>query len=131
MIRFVPSTAAEPLSQALWELSRPPAIRAAQDTQFLFGWVDALNGSRWLMVETSFDIYVHPEAELGSIADILQPWIDGGKLPSDTNTQLAALIESKRGQRLVVYDAFPALFKNMSLEYKDMIAAGLAEPETP
>lgn len=131
MIRFVPSSAAEALSQALWGLSRPPAVRTADDTQFLFGWVVALDGSRWLVVDIDCEINVHPDAELGDIASILQPWIDGGQLPPDTNTQLAALIEAKRGQRLVVYDAFPTLFKDMSKTRQQMIDAGLAELETP
>jgi hypothetical protein len=141
MILFIPSSAAEPLSQALWCLSRPLAIRAEQDTQYLFGWVDALNGSRWLRVETDYIINVHPEAELNGIADILQPWNAAEHLPSDTNTQLAALVESKRGGKLVVYDAFPALFKLYDAEtnptgqgktYEMMIAAGLlAEPTMP
>ena len=132
MIRYIPSSAAEPLSQALWSLSRPPAMRTEQDTQYLFGWVNALDASRWLMVDTEYEISVHPEAELGGIAVILQPWIDQGHLPADTNTQLAALIESKRGQQLVVYDAFPQLFKDMSKTHEQMIAAGLlAEPNTP
>jgi hypothetical protein len=132
MIRFIPSSAAEPLSQALWSLSRPPAIRAEQDTQFLFGWVDALDGSRWLLVDTEYEINVHADAELNGIADILQPWIDAWYLPTDTNTQLAALVESKRGSRLVVYDAFPQLFKDMSKTREEMIAAGLlAVPQMP
>jgi hypothetical protein len=125
MTRYVPSSSAEPLSQALWGLSRPPSIRGEQDTQYLFGWIDALDGSRWLMVDTEYEINVHPDAELGAIADILQPWIDSGDLPIDTNTQLAAFIDSKRGQRLVVYDAFPQLFKDMAKTHEQMIAAGL------
>ena len=132
MTRYIPSSAAEPLSNALWSLSRPPAVRGPNDTQYLFGWVNALNASLWLMVDTEYEISVHAEAELGGIAAILQPWIDAGQLPADTNTQLAALIESKRGQRLTVYDAFPQFFKNMSNTHEQMIAAGLlAEPNTP
>lgn len=131
MIRYVPSSAAEPLSQALWSLSRPPALRTEQDTQYLFGWENALDASRWLVVDTEYEIIVHTEAELGGIADILQPWIDAGHLPADTNTQLAALIESKRGQQLVVYDAFPQLFKDMSKTHEQMIAAGLLAEPTP
>jgi hypothetical protein len=79
----------------------------------------------WLVVDTDFTIRVHPDAELGDIAQILQPWIDAGHLPADTNTQLAALIESKRGQRLIVYDAFPQLFKDMAKTHEQMVAAGL------
>lgn len=132
MIRYVPSSAAEPLSLALWGLSRPPALRGAQDTTHLFAWLDDLQGNRWLQVDTAYEINVHAEAVLDGIADILQPWIDAGHLPADTNTQLAALVESLRGQRLVVYDAFPQLFKDMSKTREDMIAAGLlAEPQMP
>jgi hypothetical protein len=132
MIRFVSSSAAEPLSQALWSLSRPPAIRSADDTQYLFGWVNALNQTSWLMVDTEYEINVHLDAELGEITAILQPWIERQELPTETNTQLAALIESKRGQHLVVYDAFPQFFKDMSKTYEQMIAAGLlAEPDMP
>ena len=141
MILCIPSSAAEALSNALWSLSRPPQVRGPKDTQFLFPWITALDGSRWLMVDTEYEINVHPDAELNGIADILQPWIDGGHLPEDTNTTLAALVESKRGGRLVeskrggrlvVYDAFPQLFKDMSKDHAEMIAAGLlAEPQMP
>jgi len=130
MIRFVPSSAAAPLSQALWGLSRPPHVRGENDTRYLFGWITDSKGDRWLMVPTDYRINVHAEAEMGGIADILQPWIDQGHLPADTNTNLAALVESLRGQRLVVYDAFPDLFKQMSKTHDEMIAAGLlAEPD--
>lgn len=125
MTRYVPSSAAEPLSNALWGLSRPPHVRGENDTQYLFPWITALNGSRWLVVDTDYEINVHADAELDGIADILQPWIDASELPADTNTQLAALVESLRGGRLVVYSAFPQLFKDLSKTRQEMIAAGL------
>jgi len=126
MIRFIPSSAAEPLSQALWSLSCPPTSRATSDvTQYLFGWVDALDHSRWLMVDTEYEINVHPDANLGGIADILQPLINAGNLPIDTNTQLATFIESKRGHQIIVYEALPQLFKDMSKTREQMIEAGL------
>jgi hypothetical protein len=132
MMRYVPSSAAEPLSQALWGLSRPPAVRGLNDTQYLFPWITALDGTRWLEVDTEYEINVHADAVLAGIADILQPWIHQGHLPADTNTNLAALVESLRGRRLVVYDAFPQLFKDMSKTHEEMIAAGLlADPQTP
>jgi hypothetical protein len=40
MTRYVSSSSAEPLSQALWGLSRPLALRTEQDTQYLFGWME-------------------------------------------------------------------------------------------
>lgn len=132
MIRYVPSSAAEPLSEALWGLTRPPDVRQANDTSKMFDWVDDTEGKRWLIVETTFTIPVHTEVVLDGIADILQPWIDGGHLPADTNDVLAAFVESKRGQALTVYDAFPQLFKDMSLTQEQMIAAGkIPNPELP
>ena len=132
MIRYVPSSAAPALSDALWALTRPPQVRETGDTMRMFGWVDDLQtpSKRWLVVDTTFTIPVHEEAVLDGIADILQPWIDEGYLPADTNTNLAAFVESKRGQMLTVYDAFPQLFKDMSKTTQEMIDAGwLANPE--
>jgi hypothetical protein len=137
--RYIPSSAAESLSAALLRLSDPHP--EGKMSQFLFGSVVDLHGEKWLMVDTTLSLPIHPDAELNGIADILQPWIDGGHLPEDTNTTLAALVESKRGGRLVeskrggrlvVYDAFPQLFKDMSKDHAEMIAAGLlAEPQMP
>lgn len=126
MIRFVPSSAAEILSDALWGLTRPPQYRKIGDTPKMFPWIDDLQtpSKRWLMVDTTFTIPVHAEAELDGIADVLQPWIDDGYLPADTNSVLAAFIESKRGQNLTVYDAFPQFFKDLSLTQEQMIASG-------
>ena len=129
MIRYVPSSAADALSHMLWTLADPEPTRG---TTAMFPTVRALDDSLWLQVETTFSVPVHPDAVLDGIADILQPWIDQGHLPADTNTVLAALVEELRGQRLVVYDAFPDLFKQMSKSYDDMIAEGkLAAPQTP
>ena len=134
MIRYVPTStnAAQPLTEALWSLSRPPQVRDPKDTRAMFGIITAIDGSVWLLVDTTFDIPVHADAELDGIADILQPWIDAGNLPADTNATLAAFIQSKRGQRMVPWEAFPQLFKDLSKTYAEMIAAGLlAEPAMP
>lgn len=129
MIRFVPGTQVGPLTRALWRLAVPDPETGATDQMFEV--VTALDdGSLWLMVDTTFTIRVHELAVLNGIADILQPWIDDGFLPADTNDVLAAFVESKRGQELTVYEAFPQLFKDMSLTTAQMIAAGkLANPE--
>lgn len=131
MIRYVPSSAAESLSDALWALTRPPQVRQPEDTSKMFPWVDDLQvpSKRWLMVDTTFAIRVHEQAVFDGITDILQPWIDDGYLPADTNTNLAVFVESKRGEMLTVYDAFPQLFKDMSKTTHEMIEAGwLANP---
>jgi hypothetical protein len=126
MTRYIPATAADPLSAALWKLSDPHGIGQTHD---LFGWMDDTQGQRWLIVDTTFTIAVHPDAVLNGIADIMQPWIDGGHIPADTNAVLAALVESTRGGLLTVYDAFPALFKAMSKTTEDMITLNLLPPQ--
>jgi len=128
MIRFVPGTQVETLTRALWRLAVPDPETGATDKMFEV--ITALDdGSRWLMVDTTFTIRVHEQAVLDGIVDILQPWIDDGYLPADTNTNLAVFVESKRGELLTVYDAFPQLFKDMSKTTQEMIDAGwLANP---
>lgn len=106
MIVYIPtsgSDTAKRLSEALWSLSRPPQVRLPGEvTTAMFGSITCTDSSVWLAVDTTFAIPVHAEADLDGIADVLQPWIDEGSLPSNTNTQLADLIASLRGQRLTV-----------------------------
>jgi len=128
MIRYIPtsgSNTAESLSDALWALTVPEDLRGDNATSKMFASIVCLDQSVWLEVNTEFDIPVHAQAVLNGLADILQPWIDSALLPADTNTILAAFIESKRGQRLVVYDAFPQLFKDQSKTYDELVALGL------
>ena len=131
MIRYTPSSVAETLSEALWALSRPSAVRQPGEvTTRLFVPITALDGSTWLQVVDDYEINVHPLAEFNGIAGILQPWIDAGDLPADTNLQLAALVESKRGGKLVPWEAFPQFFKEQAKTLQEMIAAGLlAQPD--
>ena len=130
MTRYIPASAASALSAALWALARPD--NSGESTQFLFATASATNGSDWLVVLDDYDIPIHPQAELGGIAAILQPFIDAKQLPADTLDNLTVLIEANRGKRLVVYDAFPQLFKDMSKTHAEMIAAGLLpEPQMP
>jgi hypothetical protein len=128
MTRYIPTSGeavASQLTNALWSLSRPPAVRGDAITQAMFPTITALNGSVWLAVDTEFDIPVHSEAELDGIADVLQPWIDDGSLPTNTNAMLAAHIEASRGGRMVPWDAFPQLFKDQSKTHEQMLEEGL------
>jgi hypothetical protein len=128
MITYIPTSGAETaqaLSDSLWGLTRPPQVRDPEDTQQLFGTTTMKDGSVWLACDTEFSIPVHAQAELDGIADILQPWIDSGALPADTNTQLAAFIEASKGGTLVVYDAFPQLFKDQSKTREELISLNL------
>jgi len=108
---YIPAPAARAMSDALWSLSRPASVRSQDDTQYLFPWVKALDDSRWLVVDTDFEINVHPLADTASIIAVLQPYEDSGALPAGTLEGLSAYVEANRGQKLVVYEAFPALFK--------------------
>ncbi len=132
MLRFIPTTntAGPQLIAALWRLSRTEP--GEQDTQGFGTLNTALDGSVWLAVDTTASVRVHATAELDGIADILQPWIDAGQLPTDTIAVLEAFVESKRGQRMIPWEAFPQLFRDISKTYAEMIAAGLlAEPAMP
>ena len=92
MTRYIPASQAEPLTRALWRLAVPNP--AEGDTDKMFEVITALDdGALWLLVDTTFTIRVHEQAVLDGIVDILQPWIDDGSLPADTNEVLAALVE--------------------------------------
>ena len=119
------------LSRALWALARPPQTRSDLDSSDMFAFITCHDGSVWLQVDTTFEIPVHPEAELDGIADVLQPWVDEGVLPSDTIPNLAAFVESKRGQRLTVWEAFPQLFKDQSKTREELVTLGLLAPQHP
>lgn len=108
---YIPAPAARVMSDALWSLSRPAAVRSPNDTQYLFPWIKALDDSRWLVVDTDFEINVHPLADAAAIIAVLQPYEDSGALPAGTLEGLSAYVEANQGQKLVVYEAFPALFK--------------------
>ncbi len=128
MIRYVPTSGlpiAQALSDALWGLTVPVHLRNPNGTQRMFGSVTMKDGSVWLAVNTEFRIKVHPDAELGGIAAVMQPWIDEGALPPSTNTDLAALVESLRGESLTPWEAFPQLFKDQSKTREELQAAGL------
>jgi hypothetical protein len=105
---YIPSAKAEELTAALWELSDPNPTRG---TTGMFPGVKERDGSMCLLVRQDYGIPVHGTAVLGRIGGILQPWIDDELLPAETNQRLSDYIISMRGQRLVVYQAFPALFK--------------------
>lgn len=128
MMLYIPTSGtntAQALSNALWGLARPVSVRGDDVTQKMFGQVTMSNASVWLQVDTEFTIPVHAEAELDGIADILQPFVDAGQLPADTNTTLAAFIESKRNSSLVVYEAFPQFFKDQAKSQSELQTLGL------
>ena len=115
MIVYIPSSAAEPLSDALWALTRPSEERGPQDTRYMFTWVQDSNNVRWLVVDTEFSIRVHEDAELGGVETILQDWVNSGHLQPSDITNLQSFIDANRGQNIVVYDAFPAYFKSLAV----------------
>jgi hypothetical protein len=135
MIRYIPSSAAESLSAALLRLSDPHP--EGKVSQFLFGSVVDLHGEKWLMVDTTLSLPIHPDALPEGylptpILLILAKYIDAGHLSQFDEDYLTDLVTANLGGRMVVYDAFPKLFKDMSKTREEMIAAGLlAEPQMP
>jgi hypothetical protein len=135
MIRYTPSSAAESLSAALLRLSDPHP--EGKVSQFLFGSVLDLHGDKWLMVDTTLSLPIHPDAlPQGYLPTpvllILAKYIDAGHLSQHDEDLLTDLVTANLGGRMVVYDAFPQLFKDMSKTREEMISAGLlAEPTMP
>jgi len=134
MNRYIPTSGqdtCEKLTSALWGLARPAHLRSEEDTQAMFGSITCIDGSVWLVADTAYTIPVHKEAELDGIAGVLQPWMDAGYLPKDTNEKLAELILSLRGQQLTVWDAFPDLFKKQAMTREELVKLGLLVDLSP
>ena len=91
----------------------------------MFGSITCTDGSVWLLVDTEFDISVHSDAELDELVDILQPWIDSGELPTNTIVTLTNYINDHRNRRMIPWEAFPQLFKDMSKTYDELVDLGL------
>lgn len=126
---YIPAPAARAMSDALWSLSRPIAVRGPSDTQYLFPWTKAINDSRWLMVDTTYEVNVHPQAVAAAIVSVLRVYEDEEALPLGTLAALALRVEALRGSRVVIYEEFPQFFKDASKTREEMIAAGLlSEP---
>ena len=128
--QYIPANEAGPMSEKLWALARPPEAASAEVTTQMFPVVQALDNSLWLAVDTDFEITVHPQAELDGIVDILQPFV-GNSLSADVLQQLADLVVSKRGQPLIVYDAFPQFFKDQGKSFAQMVEFKLLKPNAP
>ncbi len=127
MTRYVPSSVAPVLSEAMWRLSVPAL--ATRSTRYLFAWITSLDGSQWLIVDPEQVINVHAEAELGEIAEILAPWVGHGITQGDID-DLAGVVESHRGGTMAPWEFFPPMFKDLSKSHEEMIAAGLlVEPD--
>jgi len=104
---YIPGSKVLEVNAALWGLVRPPHVRAeSEGTELLFGQIQDLDKQPWLVALDDYEIQVDAEANASEIIDVLR-----GVLPDDTLAGLAALIESRRGQWLVVYQAFPPIFK--------------------
>lgn len=132
MIKYVPASAAAELSAALFALSRPPVVRVPGEvTNVMCAWFDDTQGNRWILIDDLREVRVHELAELNGIADILAPFIGHGLLQADIDG-LESLVAQSRGQRLVVYEAFPPLFKALAMTREQMIQENrLPNPTLP
>lgn len=79
------------------------------------------------MVDTACSLPIHEGAALNGIADILAPHIGHGIEQSDIDA-LDAYVIAHRGQKIVVWEAFPQFFKDQAKDYRQMVAAGLLLP---
>lgn len=124
---LVPAPEAGAVSDALWGLRRPSAVREVKDTQYLFPWFEATDGSLWMMVDSEYVFDVDENADSDPIVAKLQPYEDAGALPAGTLATLKMRVEELRGGRMVVYDEFPALFKLPTADHSEGQARTLEE----
>ena len=120
-IVYIPSSAADKLTKALWSLTD---MNPTRGTTGLFRVVEALDKSIWMMVDTEFSIPVHTQAELTAISGILQPLIDAKVLASDTLTVLQTKLDTSRGKRIRIFEAFPPEIQAAAMTEKQLIDAG-------
>lgn len=125
MRRFIPAAAGARLGEALQGLSRPLEVRMAGEvTTAMCAVRTDLKGDTWIELDDQREVYVNPQATLGEISQILQPFVDAGEVPPDTIMQLQALVDASRGTCIQIYPRFPQRFRDASLDYDQMIAAG-------
>lgn len=130
MTRYVPASRAWDLSVALLALSRPHSIRLPGEvTAAAYAVVKDLKGDSWLLLDDEREVFVHPAAELGEIAPILQPLMDAGFLPANTIDLLQGALDEHRGGRLVVWSVIPAEIKAESKTKAWMIEDERLNPE--
>jgi hypothetical protein len=128
MIYYVPTSGgsvAQDLSESLWQLTLPQSAQKKSLTVALFPSIRLKDGSFWLVVNSETEILIHPEAKLGGVAEVLNPWIFEKLLPANTLTDLEALINSSKGKKLNVWSAFPALFKAQARTKEQLISLNL------
>lgn len=104
---LTPSSRADELTAMLWELSDSDPTRG---TDSLFPVVTLKNKTTCLEVDTEAQIPILKDADLTKILNLLAPWVRHGIEQTDID-QLKELVAESGGQMLVVYQAFPALFK--------------------
>lgn len=102
-----PSSRAAELTAMLWALSDS---NPRCGTNALFPIVVLKDGTTCLEVDTEFSLPILEDAELNGIADLLRPWVGHGILQSDIDW-LEQMVVANRGRRLVIYEAFPPIFK--------------------
>lgn len=131
MIHHVPSSAAQPLSEALWARSCPAGVTQPGQTRHrFFGRLTrrGMDGS-WCRrsITSTCMLRLHPEASLRSFP---RGW--GMGITREGMDALAAGVGSHRGGAMWPWDFFPPLFKALSKTHAEMIAAGLlAETQMP
>jgi len=132
MSRFIPISnvaVADLLSRRLFELSRPQNVECKDcATTHLLAWiVHPVSGAVMMEIPDGFDMPVHQMADGETVRPIVQPYVNAGKLTEQEVADLVALVQTKVGQRLVVWDIIPDFWKAMSKTREELTALGFFE----
>lgn len=131
----MPTDVAEKLSQELYHLSRPAAIRDPRDvTTHWCGWIPREDDPTQcvLSVEDAEELPVHPQATLIELSKVYADEQTKGDATKGETDAIKATITGSKNQRLPVDDALTAKWKAAALTREQAIAGGwLPDMEQP
>lgn len=129
MSKFIPISSvvvADLLSRRLFELSRPQALECKGcTTTHLLSWiVHPVSGSVMMEIPEGYNMPVHQIADGETVRPIVQPFVTAGKVTKSEVDGLVALVRTKIGERLAVWDIIPNFWKEMNQTREQLVADG-------
>lgn len=131
----IKSDAAPYLSAAIYQLSRPLAIRDQADVSTYFcGWCPHPTRTDVVTLEfpESYDLPIHLQADAEALANMLQYFVATGDLLQEEVDGIAAAVVAYAGSTIDVATLIPPSWQPYVMTREQAIASGwLAEPTMP
>lgn len=128
MTRFILASQAKRLSEEMFALPRPLAVRKPGEvTSSLCATLQDLRGDWWVRLADERMVRVHEKADLRGIAVLVWPLIEAKILAGNTLEILQGRLDAGRGGYVNVFEALPDEIKAGALTEKQMIEEGRLE----